>query len=280
MSQIEFPELTDVGAARMRGKVALVSGADRGVGQAQAIRLAAEGADVALLVFETDADETVGRASEFGANVSVHRADNRDLAAVEAAVADAVGEHGSLDIVCASAGRNGGNAPMWELDPQTFREVFETNVYGTWHTLRATVPYLLRGGPGGSIVIMGSTVESRGVPTASHYSASKHAVLGLMRSLAAELGPHGIRVNGIVPTNVDTVMFHNAETYALLVPSEADPSRDRIAGVAQDWHELPVGWVQPEDIAAATAFLASAEARFVTGSSLRVDAGLLNKWPG
>lgn len=280
MTHVELPQLSAADGPRLRGKVALVTGGDRGVGQAQALRLCGEGADLALLVYEAGAEETVGRATELGAAVSVHRVDNRDLAAVEAAVTEAADRHGGLDIVCASAGRNGGNAPLWELDPAVFRDVFETNVYGTWHTLRAAVPHLLRRGPGGSIVVMGSTVEARGVATASHYSASKHAVLGLMRSLAAELGPHGIRVNGIVPTNIDTAMFHNPETYALLVPSEKEPTRDRIASVAQAWHELPVGWVQPEDIAAATAFLVSAEARFVTGTSLRVDAGLLNKWPG
>jgi NAD(P)-dependent dehydrogenase (short-subunit alcohol dehydrogenase family) len=265
---------------RFAGKIALVTGADRGTGQAQAQRLAAEGADVALLVLTGDAQETVNLVEKHGRRATVHTADQRDLEATQEAVDAAVAAHGGLDIVCATAGLNGGNAPMWELAPETFRAVLETNVFGTWHVLRAAVPHVLRRGPGGSIIVMGSTTDSRGVATASHYAASKHGVLGLMRSLAAELGPYGIRVNGIVPTNIDTVMFHNPETYALLLPDVPEPTREQINDAAAGWHELPVGWVGTEDVAAATAFLASAEARFTTGSSLHVDAGLLAKWPG
>jgi NAD(P)-dependent dehydrogenase (short-subunit alcohol dehydrogenase family) len=128
-------------------------------------------------------------------------------------------------------------------------------------------------------VVTGSTVQERGVATASHYSSSKHGVRGLARSLAAELGPHGIRVNTAVPTNIDTAMFHNPETYALLVSSE-EATRDQAGLAAQAWHELPIGWVAPDDVAAATAFLVSDGARFTTGSSLYVDGGLLAKWPG
>lgn len=270
----------DVAGRRFEGRAALVTGADRGTGQAQAMRLAAEGADVALLVLEGDAAETVDRVKQFGHHVSVHVADQRDREATARAVDEAAEALGRLDVLCVTAGVNGGNAPLWELSPEVFGRVFETNVFGTWHVLRAAVPHLLRQGPGGAVVIMGSTTEARGVATAGHYAASKHAVLGLMRSLASELGPHGIRVNGVVPTNIDTPMFHNPETYALLLPGTADPGRPEIAAAATAWHDLEVGWVGCADVAAATAYLASPEARFVTGSSMRVDAGLLNKWPG
>ena len=261
------------------GRVALVTGADRGVGRAQAVRLAADGADVALLTLDGRAEETLHAVERHGRRASVHRADQRDLDAVQTAVDAAAELHGRLDVVCATAGLNGGNAPLWELEPETFRAVIETNVLGTWHVLRAAVPHLLRQGAGGSVVVMGSTTQARGVATAAHYSASKHAVLGLMRSLAAELGPHGIRVNGIVPTNIDTGMFHNPETYALLAPGGAG-DREQVGKAAQAWHELPIGWVAPEDVAAATAFLVSDDARYITGTSLRVDGGLLSKWPG
>ncbi|MCX4097508.1 SDR family oxidoreductase [Nocardia sp. alder85J] len=273
------PETAPTGR-RFAGKAALITGGDRGTGQAQAVRLAAEGADVAVVVLSGAAEETVRLVKPFGGRISVHNADVRDLAATQRAVDAAVAELGRLDVLCATAGVNGGNAPLWELDPAVFRNIMETNIFGTWHVLRAAVPHLLRQGPGGAVVVMGSTTEARGVATAAHYAASKHGVLGLMRSLAAELGPRGIRVNGIVPTNIDTVMFHNPETYALLLPGVENPDREQVAAAAAGWHELPVGWVGGADIAAATAYLASDEARYVTGSSLRVDAGLLNKWPG
>ncbi|MBJ7289695.1 SDR family oxidoreductase [Williamsia sp.] len=267
-------------ARRFAGKAALVTGADRGTGQAQAIRLAAEGADLALVVQTGTADETVDAISARGGSVSVHAADVRDLSATQGAIDAAADSLGRIDIVCATAGVNGGNAPMWEIEPEIFRNTMETNIFGTWHVLRAAVPHVLRQGPGGAVIVMGSTTEARGVGTASHYAASKHGVLGLMRSLAAELGPRGIRVNGIVPTNIDTVMFHNPETYALLLPDEESPDRAQVADAARRWHELPIGWVGCDDIAAATAFLASDEARYISGTSLRVDGGLLNKWPG
>jgi NAD(P)-dependent dehydrogenase (short-subunit alcohol dehydrogenase family) len=264
----------------LSGKVALITGAEGGSGSAQAIRLAREGADIALFTYADAAVDVVAQIKELGRNVTSHQVDTRDLFAMQSAVDDAVAVHGRLDIVCATAGKNGGNAPLWELTPETFARVFDTNVYGTWHTIRATVPHVLASDSGGSIIVMGSTVQERAAATAGHYVASKYAVWGLTATLAAELGPHGVRVNAIVPTNIDTPMFHNPETYALLLPGIDNPDRGTVNAAAAGWHTLPIGWVGTDDVAAATAFLAGTESRYITGTALRVDAGLLSKWPG
>lgn len=115
----------------------------------------------------------------------------------------------------------------------------------------------------------------RGVPNIGHYATAKHGVIGLMRSLAMELGDKNIRVNTICPTNVPTPMLLNEETYRLFRPDLAHPTVDDFIPVAQMLHVLPIAWVEPEDISNAVLFPASDESRYITGVALPVDGGIL-----
>ena len=277
---------------RMRGRVALVSGAARGQGRAHAVRLAEEGAsiiafDVCAPVADTpyppaapeDLDETARMVEKSGVEI-VHRvADARDHDAVHALVAAGVEAFGRLDAVVANAGV-AGFGPAAELAPQAWDDVVGTDLTGVWHTVQAALAPMLAGDPDewgqrGSIVITSSANGGlKAPPHLAHYASAKHGLVGMMRSLANELGPQGIRVNTVHPTAVNTAMIANEPTYRLFAPDVADPGPDDVAPVFAQFHALPVPWIEPADVANAVLWLCSAEARFVTGICLPVDAGL------
>jgi (+)-trans-carveol dehydrogenase len=126
-------------------------------------------------------------------------------------------------------------------------------------------------------VLTSSVGGMHAMPNMSHYVSAKHGVIGLMRSLAVELGPRGIRVNSVLPTNVNTPMFMNAGAFRLFRPDLENPGPDDVAPVARLMHVLPIGWVEAEDISNAIVFLSSDEARYITGVTLPVDGGALLK---
>ncbi|WP_406815719.1 mycofactocin-coupled SDR family oxidoreductase [Mycobacterium sp. M23085] len=260
------------------GKVVLVTGAAKGTGRVHCARFADEGADVIALDADTAADELRGTASEVegrGRRCATGLADVSDLDAVTAAVDAGVAALGRLDVVVANAGVHLPGAPSWELDPQIWQRTLDINLTGVWHTVRASVPHI--GDRGGSVVIISSTSGLRGLPNTAHYTASKHAVVGLARTLANELGPRGIRVNTVHPGPVATPMVLNEATFRRLRPDLDTPTAADAAEVLQARNLLPVPWVEPVDIANAVLFLASDAARYITGTQLVVDAGLTQK---
>jgi len=202
-------------------------------------------------------------------------ADVGDLEAVSAAIDTGVAELGRLDVIVANAGIHIHGGPSWELDPQVWQRTLDINLTGVWHTVRAGVPHL--GTQGGSIVIISSTNGIRGTANTAHYTASKHAVVGLARTLANELGPRSIRVNTVHPGPVATPMVHNEDMYRRLRPDLDNPTAADAAEVLQARNLLPVPWVKPVDVANAVVFLASDQARYITGAQLVVDAGLTQK---
>lgn len=132
---------------------------------------------------------------------------------------------------------------------------------------------MLAGGRGGAIVLTSSVAGLRPYPNSVQYVAAKHGVVGLMRTLALELGPQGIRVNSLHPTQVDTPMIMNATTLKIFCPDVQSPTRDDFAPRSQSFHALPVPWVDAADVSNALLFLVSDEARYLTGVALPVDAG-------
>jgi NAD(P)-dependent dehydrogenase (short-subunit alcohol dehydrogenase family) len=153
----------------------------------------------------------------------------------------------------------------------------DTNLTGTWHTAKAAAPYLVEGGEGGSMVFVSSVAGLKGIRNIAHYVAAKHGMVGLMRSHALELAPQRVRVNTVHPTNVDTEMLWNPTAMHLFVPGAEDPTREQVAGVLGSLNALPVPWVEPDDVSNAVLFLASDEARCITGCMLTVDAGFMVK---
>lgn len=261
----------------LAGRVAFVTGAARGTGRAHCERLADAGADV-IAVDVGGPDDLAGTAeavTDRGRRCHRGAADVRDLAALQSVAAAGVAELGRLDIVVANAGIHAAGAPTWELSAQAWHDTLDINLTGVWHTVKATVGHF--GPAGGSIIIIGSTNGIRGTANTAHYTASKHAVVGLVRSLANELGPRNIRVNVVHPGAVGTAMVRNEATYRRLCPDIDNPTEADAARVLTARNLLPVPWVEPVDVANAVCFLSSDGARFITGAQLIVDAGLTQK---
>ena len=268
----------------LKGKVALITGAARGQGRAHAVRLASEGADIIgvdicapiasvpyPLATADDLAATVKLVEDTGARIVAKEADVRDRSSLSDAVQAGVDELGRLDIVVANAGI----APMQSGD-DGWRDVIDVNLTGVYNTIKAAIPTLIKQGAGGSIVLISSAAGLAGVgsPDAGSvgYAAAKHGVVGLMRVYANLLAKQNIRVNSIHPTGVETPMIDNDFTRGWLAKMAAESDSPGSMGNA-----LPVEVLQPEDIANAVAWLVSDQARYITGVTLPVDAGFLNK---
>jgi SDR family mycofactocin-dependent oxidoreductase len=271
---------------RVDGLVALVTGAARGQGRAHAVRLAEEGADIIAvdvcsqlesvpyaLASDDDLAETAKQVEALDRRILTRKADVRDLAALQSAVVEGVSEFGHLDIVCANAGILS-SGPAWELSEETWQEMIDVNLTGIWKTVKAAVPQLIEQGHGGSIILTSSIAGLVAFGNLAHYTAAKHGVTGLMRTLAVELAPYRIRVNSVHPTTVDTDMVQNATVYQLFLGTEEASRADAEAGM-KVLNALPVPWVDPVDVSNAVLFLASDESRYITGTTQVIDAGAL-----
>lgn len=265
---------------RVAGKVAVITGAARGQGRAHAVRLAQEGADILAIdiagplpgvpydsATPDDLDETVRQVEALGRRIIPTIADVRDLDALRLAVNSGVAELGRLDIVIANAGICIPSA--WDLiTPQAFRDTIDINVVGVWNTVMASAQHLIDGGRGGSMVLTSSYAGVKMQPFMVHYTASKHAVTGMARAFAAELGRHDIRVNSIHPGAVDTPMGSGEMQSTLIAAAETNPSLS-ITGTPF----LPRYAAEADEIADAVLFLVSDESRFVTAVPLSIDGG-------
>lgn len=270
---------------RLSNKVALITGAARGIGRAQAVRFAEEGANVIAVDLcgpvdtvrvppSTPADlaETVRLVEQAGGRISTCVADVRDADALASTVTRNAEHFGGLDIVCATAGITSRAAAV-DMSEETWRTMIDVNLTDVWHTCTATAPHLIERG-GGSIVLVSSIAGMRGLGGVAHYTAAKHGVVGLMRSLAHDLAPHAVRVNTLHPTNVDTPLIQNDAVRAAFRPDlDHPPNRAEFAEAAARMNLLPVPWVDPVDVANASLFLASDEARYITAACLPIDAG-------
>jgi SDR family mycofactocin-dependent oxidoreductase len=262
---------------RVTGKVALITGAARGQGRNHAIRLAAEGADiiaidvgapVSSIDYDTatpdDLDGTAEMVRAVGGRIVTALVDVRDAPGLTTAVSRGVEVLGRLDVVVANAGVVA--TRRWdEITPDEWDTVIGTNLTGTWNTCQAALPHVLATG-GGSLILISSTSGLKGLPFMSHYAASKHGVVGIMRALANELGPQGVRVNSLHPTGVPTPMLAGMTPLTAYID---DAPRTR----ALFDNTLPVNLIELDDVSDAVLFLASDESRFVTGSTMTVDAG-------
>jgi SDR family mycofactocin-dependent oxidoreductase len=267
-------------ARRFVGKVALITGAARGQGRAEAVRLASEGADIIALdicrdlpttqypgATVEDLQVTADLVEGLDRRIVARVVDVRDFVELSAAVADGVSELGRLDVVVANAGMTTA-ARTWEIDSEHWQATLDINLTGAFHTAKATVPILLAQGTGGSMVFISSVAGLRGLPFLADYSAAKHGVVGLAKTLANELAAHRIRVNTVHPHGVGTDL-KVPELFALV---EGHPELGPLYMPG-----LPTPVSSAGDIAAAVAWIASDEARHVTGIQLPVDLGRTNR---
>lgn len=194
-----------------------------------------------------------------------------------AAVDEGVEELGRLDIVSANAGIGNQPAPAHVMPVDEWRLMIDINLTGVWLTCRATVPTIIAGGRGGCVVLTGSGASVRGFANIAHYVAAQHGLLGLMRSMAIELGPYNIRVNALLPTQVDTPMIMNSHSWRLFRPDLENPTRQDYAEASPRTGLLPSPWLDPVDVSNVLLFLASDEAAAITGTALPVDNGAVTR---
>jgi SDR family mycofactocin-dependent oxidoreductase len=270
---------------KLRGKVALVTGAARGQGRSHAVALAAEGAAVIAIDLcrevesapysmstPQDLTETVRQVEALDRRIVAAQVDIRDLSALSDAVKRGVSELGRLDVVVANAGIYSA-APTWEMSEAVWDEMIEINLTGQWKTIRAAVPALIATGDGGSIVITSSMAAFSASENMAHYAAAKTGLIGMMRVLAKELAPHNIRVNTVHPTTVATDMVLNESTYRLFRPDLDNPTRADFEEVSRTLHQFGVPAIEPVDVSNAVLYLVTDAGRFVTGTTLVIDAG-------
>ena len=278
-------------AGRVEGKVAFVTGAARGQGRSHAVRLAEEGADIIAIdvckrissneeipaATPDDLAETADMVKHLNRRIVTEQVDVRDYDALKAAVDSGVEQLGRLDIIVANAGIGNGGQTLDHVKESDWTDMIDVNLGGVWKTVKAGVPHIIEGGNGGSIILTSSVGGLKAYPHTGHYVAAKHGVVGLMRTFAMELGHHMIRCNSVHPTNVNTPLFMNEGTMKLFRPDLENPGPDDMAVVAQMMHVMPIGWVEPRDISNAVLFLASDEARYITGLPMTIDAGSMLK---
>ncbi|MUL84047.1 MULTISPECIES: mycofactocin-coupled SDR family oxidoreductase [unclassified Mycolicibacterium] len=270
------------------GKVAFITGVARGQGRSHAVALAGEGAaiigvDICAdipsngypMATLDDLDETAALVEAAGGKMTAAVADVRDFHALKSALDAGVEQFGRLDIVLANAGiaTMAFRELTIEEDLEMWTDALDVNLVGSFHTAKAAIPHLIEGGRGGSIVFTSSTAGLRGFGGLQGgglgYAASKHGIVGLMRTLSNALAPHSIRVNSVHPTAVNTMMAVNPAMTAFL---ENYPD-----GGPHLQNPMPVSLLEPQDISATISYLVSDAARYVTGVTLPVDAGFTNK---
>lgn len=266
-------------AGRLEGKVAFITGVARGQGRAYAVRLASEGADIVGLdicgpipgvpydpASPDDLDETKRPVEDQGRRALLEQGDVRDLDAVKALARQAVDTFGHLDTVVANAGIC--IPASWDaMTPQIWGDHLDINVTGVWNTIVATAPHLIEHGRG-SVIVTSSYAGKKMQPWMIHYTTSKHALVGLTRGFAAELGPHKIRVNSVHPGGVSTPMGSGDMTSAMERAAAAAPHLSTMGTPF-----FPKMWAEAEEIAAVAAFLASDETPWITAEHISVDGG-------
>lgn len=277
---------------RMTGKVVLITGAARGQGRSHALRLAEEGADIVALdlcepiatvnyplASDEDLAQTVKEIESLGNRVAGHKVDVRDRAQLEGAVAATISDFGHLDVVVANAGICPGTDTTLA---SAFVDAVDVDLVGTMNTVAVALPHLQAGA---SVIVTGSTAGMMKGTTENMvgstggvgYSWAKQVLVRYVEVLGLQLAPHMVRLNAIHPTNVDTQLLHNDDIYRAFRPDLENPTREDAMLSFPAMQAMPIPYIDPSDVSALVAFLASDESRYITGLNIRIDAGAMLK---
>jgi SDR family mycofactocin-dependent oxidoreductase len=275
---------------RFCDQVVLITGAARGQGRAHALAFAREGAHLVIcdtprqyasvpyaLSSPEDLVQVAREIEDIGQHVIAVPADVTDLDAMQQLVDRAIEQFGHLDIVIANAGLYSFGS-TWELTEQQWDETLAVVLKGVWITCKVVIPSMLAQRRG-KIICTGSTGSFKGLPGLGHYVAAKHGVIGLVKTLAIELAPYNINVNAVCPTTVDTGIVNNQAFFEYFAGGQGpNAKRDYVIARMNEMNLFPDrGLLVPEDVSAAVLWLASEEARHITGYALPVDAGFLTR---
>jgi SDR family mycofactocin-dependent oxidoreductase len=269
---------------RFDGKTVLITGGARGQGRSHAVAFAREGADIitcdAVAPIDTvpyelpaleDLDETVRQVEDLDRRCVAVQADVRDRAAIQSVVDEGIAQLGKIDICLANAGIFTFGT-IADMDDDTWNTMIDVNLTGVFHTLRSVLPHMREQGSG-RVIVTSSMAGKMGFPNVGHYCATKWGVIGLVKSVAQEVAAEGITVNAICPTAVGTTMIQNEAAYGLFLPDVENPTIDDAKPAFEALNAIPIPWVDVEDISNAMMFLASDDARYITGETIAVAAG-------
>jgi SDR family mycofactocin-dependent oxidoreductase len=275
-------------ARALGDRVALITGAARGQGRAEAVALAEQGADIIALdlcvgisgreripgASPDDLVETKRLVEKTGRRIVARQADVREFDDMMAVVEEGLTAFGRIDIAVANAGVAGARTLVHEMSEDEWRTTLDINLTGVFHTVKAVLPPMIAGGRGGSIIITSSAIVRNARAGLGDYGAAKAGVAHLMKTLALEAGVHGIRVNCVSPGFVRTPMLINEATFKLFRPDLADPQFEDVEPIFQKMSQIKSrAIIEPRDIAAAVAWLASEDSSCVTGTTIEVDLG-------
>ncbi|WP_375484985.1 mycofactocin-coupled SDR family oxidoreductase [uncultured Mycobacterium sp.] len=280
---------------RLEGKVAFITGAARGQGRAHAVRMAHEGADIIAvdicgeigsnpypLATQQDLKQTIKLVEHAGRRIIARQADVRERDQLRSALQAGVAEFGHVDIVAANAGI----LPLAMGDPQPsdFVDATDVDLLGVMNAVAVAIPHLSHRS---SIIVTGSaaamildaTNNAAMGPGGAGYVWAKKTLITYVEEMAYHLAPRSIRVNAIHPTHVNTHPLHNEGMYEMLRPDLERPTRDEAEPALAFFQAMPIPFIEPQDVANLAVFLASDEARYITGQQIRIDAGALIKSP-
>ncbi len=271
---------------RFQGRVAVITGGARGQGRTHAVALAREGASIVAcdileqistvpypLATQADMDETARQVKAAGGQFVGLKADVRDPAAANRVVEQAVSQFGKVDFLLANAGIFEMN-PLATMTDQMFDDVVRTNLYGVFNVSRAVLPSMTENGFG-RIIATSSLAGRQGFANMGHYCASKWGIIGLTKALALEVGRHGITVNSVCPSSVNTSLTSNPTSWQQALPDDPAPTREKYeaARLARPSGVQGVPWVEPEEVTDLILFLLSEDGRHITGSAYDITAG-------